>query len=297
MWSAGEDASDDDNEGDDNEGDGDTEANSEASAEESDKDPRIDPAIAAIVTSSSSSLITLFIYDPRPEPFVVNSIAADFPSLKSLAVPTYDPPPLDDAISKSRFQTLARLHITSYTVRNLRRYFRFWQELAAASPSLTHLRLSNVGLDGRLASFIRVLLDIPPYEPPTINGQRVVPVAGMHPQFAPGSKDAIEAAATAAMLPNLKHVYVQPGTYKQKGWCGTGYFAHMMTISGLYGLVAATPKDRKPEEGHFYFIGEKRYTASSAMKDWMDVVCGGDGPWTAPSTEDSEREDCEGESI
>ena len=97
--------------------------------------------------------------------------------------------------------------------------------------------------------------------------------------YPPGSPDAHRAAHITARLPDLKHVYIQRGAIHY-GWCGHGLERHFNALNSLAGIAYRTKEGEG--RGMLHVLEERYndYVVDEGRMHWLDLVNGGDGPWT-----------------
>ena len=274
---------DDDDDADDDDDDDENDAEEENINTDIDEEEEIPgDHILKIIQIAASSLVTLFLHTPGSTNYAFPFPTLHFPQLRDLSVssfPSYRDYETQEAPS---FPVLRRLHVSSYTGGGRWRQHNFWTTLGDCVPSLEALRLTGFTGDTSIDKFLRVLLSIPLPGPRMIGNQTLAPVAGEGGHYPPGSDQELQSIEVAEKLPRLKTVYVQPGVYVQRGWCGTGRFVNSAMNIGLFSVAQQTAKGEG--NGRIYHLGVSKggYTGYEARSGWMDVVHGGTGPWTAP---------------
>ncbi|GJE99326.1 hypothetical protein PsYK624_155800 [Phanerochaete sordida] len=223
----------------------------------------IDSALCHVLSVAAPTVVTLAVHGIR---FDLIPPRLPFPSLHDLSIDSTD---YSTSLTSPHFTTTRRLHIVR---RTFPPHPDFWPDLTRFTPLLTHLRLSCVARDGSVPRFLRILLDVPVLAP---SGPM-----GATDAYAPGSEHARRAAETAARLPALRRVAVQPLLMRVRGMCGTPRIAHGRMLVALDAVARACAEGRGT--GTLCVLpGSPSYRVDEARADWVNAVGGGDGAWRA----------------
>ncbi|EKM49562.1 uncharacterized protein PHACADRAFT_188658 [Phanerochaete carnosa HHB-10118-sp] len=185
--------------------------------------------------------------------------------------------PSSISIIKGRFPSLRRLHVSHDTMRF--KSVKFFEALASTLPTITHLRFAWYDQDGDFAALLCEILRDPASED---NNQET----GLQYVFPPWSDIAIEARKVAETLEKLKVIIVQLAMLTPDTLAAPGVTHEAMETS----LENVAREDRSGlGRGQFILLpaspeARNYYTVQEAKKDWLDLVGGGDGPWSLPET-------------
>lgn len=231
-------------------------------------------AFVTILTQMAPTLFTLFLYDSQ---FLIDTINTPFPVLEDLSTPL----PLwmsSDFATKDCFPSLKRLHVSNIQPMDVS---DFWEALASSTPSLTHLRLSGVGQDPHLHKFIKIFLRLPGKKStPSRDLIAATTQSAEDDEYGEGSAEAEEIAGISARLPNLKNIYVRPRINTSIDWSSAGRRAQAAMMRGLREVA----RDIERGEGveRLCLLPETGgYGLLEARSHWLDVIEGGDGPWSS----------------
>ena len=223
----------------------------------------LEEALATVLARAAPSVQTLVVHDARRAKNIIANLGTSFPVLKDFSLPSENSLKTFDSAT---FPALRRFH--ACTLLNLRG-FRLWEATALSFPSLTHLRITRISQDRVLPPLLRMLLQI------TVPGER---------EFLPGSQEGAKVQRIADALSQLKDVIVQPRHFESDGYCGTGALLDGEMQMGLESIARASK--RAVGEGRLFLQPDsKEHTLEAAITDWLDLVAGGDGPWSVHVTD------------
>ncbi|KIP05297.1 hypothetical protein PHLGIDRAFT_490904 [Phlebiopsis gigantea 11061_1 CR5-6] len=235
----------------------------------------IEASVMTILRAAASSLKTLFLHIDEHVFDMPQALALRYPLLEDLSVTQFNPNCIADDSGSPGFPQLKRLY-SAYASRGYSRHNTLWHRLSVHTPRLETLRLSGFSYTIQVPEFLRVLLDVPPPAPGMIGNQRLAPVAGENAQYRPGSREAASAATAAARLPLLRTIILHHGVYVQKGWCGTGRFAHSGMRVALWKVADQVKQGEVNGEVHYLHPGPPRDSIAELRGDFLDVVSGRD---------------------
>ncbi|GJE88414.1 hypothetical protein PsYK624_044970 [Phanerochaete sordida] len=228
---------------------------------------KLSATILTILAIAAPRLHSLGIHD-----WNVDLGADDLPTFPFLHDITLVSRPRGSLVPDGRFPSLRRLHI--YTAST---GLDFWLALTHLTSRATHLRLSGLSEDSRTPRFLRVLLNLPAAQ----RAWHGLPTLDVDDGYAPDSPEAAQAVELAARFLQLEHVSVQPASYgTDDDWrCETGERTHARMGTSLARLAAES--ERGEGVRTFVLLPEQRsYGRDEARRDWLNVIEGGEGPWS-----------------
>lgn len=241
--------------------------------------------LACIIRHASATVYTLFWYS-----VVHNHVYLDilsnlaFPVLRDLSVPCIE---LWRPLRVSApFPSLRRLHIyDSMGGTNWQ-----WKTIAQLAPSISAIRIPPIfrGID--LPQVLRALLHIPEDDLPKDSTPTWWLLSSTKKyiwSYPRGSAEEREVATLTSRLSSLKRVIVQEQTIDPTTDDGIYNDEEEDQLSALHALARACA-NRDVTEGklHFYPPADV-YGRRAARADWLDVVEGGEGPWSETPGEDA----------
>lgn len=209
-----------------------------------------------VLLAAAPTLCTLFLHDSSFIGSMIGGIS--FPTLTSLSLPELRPA-LGSAAC-THLPSLRRLHVSScIETRKLLRIFATY-----APTSLTHLRITGLCQDPVIVPSLRVLLNIS------------IPLAGAHCATTTHVEGCI-AHKLAEVFHRLQHIYIQPrGISQISQW--TSVTSQTEMESGLQSIATACAV-RMTRKMHL--LPETQwYTREEARSHWLNIVEGGEGPWS-----------------
>ena len=228
-------------------------------------------AYPAILERAAPTLLTLFINHYDFTSFCKHT-SLRFPVLRDLAVHSLSRYQPDNDLDYP-FPLLERVHIS--TVYNTSGSGEPFVALATMAPHLTTLRLSDIREDVALPRFLRTLLRVP--DPPG---------------GAPAPQEGIDPEEIVKYLPCLTNVLVEPFVFHDYAAYGmqTEAEEHTTMMTGLDTTAKACVTRREGEPRLVVMPSvHALYSAESWLSHWLEVVEGGDGPWTGAASVPSSK--------
>ncbi|EIN04219.1 hypothetical protein PUNSTDRAFT_123008 [Punctularia strigosozonata HHB-11173 SS5] len=235
--------------------------------------------LLAIIAPSLRTLFTNASWD------AVADSPAPFPRLTALTASDSQKP----FPSRIPCSSLTDIHLIGcwHVMSGTQRVSDVWNMLAASAfrSTLSHLRLSDVRF-GDPAEYLRVQLDVPVDAVDRGDGTSSepsrTPVPGAPACFRPGTASEQRASETAAMLPKLKHVWIQPKRCVgvSEGWWKANMLSNGAMLAGLT-TVAEQSQKKKNGAGVLMVLSESGvgYGVGQLLNDWLSYIGGDAGPW------------------
>ncbi|EKM49554.1 uncharacterized protein PHACADRAFT_265096 [Phanerochaete carnosa HHB-10118-sp] len=221
-------------------------------------------ATRKIISVAAPNVETLVVHQARYD--LVFSMLK-FPALRDLSL---DGLSSSSEINISRFPALRRLHLGSSQV-----LLDFWSDLAHFARSLTHLRISGIALSRTISPFLLILLDLP-----IQNHAESIAAIRRDNEYTLSSADAANAVAFAEGLPALEHIVIQPYKIGIVSRRAPGIREHYLMKYGLVRIARACAQAQGTKK--LYVLPDSpAYSVDEARRDWLEMVEGGDGPWSA----------------
>ena len=212
-------------------------------------------AFSLILRAASPTVRSLVIYGNAGAFILYHNLKTVFPVLKDLT--TYALPKQENAAT--RFPSLRRLHFIDQGCNGPDP-----TTFDTLMPTLTHFRIDSQVLSDRFSLFMYSFLGLLSHDI-MMSIQRSGAVSW-------SAQDTRNAVATAARLPRLQHIFVQP---LQWVWLPTSFLK--------LALASTTEKGARKFHMSLRNADVMWYTSHDAMRDWQALVEGGDGPWSIPA--------------
>lgn len=167
-----------------------------------------------------------------------------------------------------RLSALRRLHICCKA--NLR---DLWDALVLYASSITHIRVTNMwasDMDTNISPLLNLLLTTPTPEHAAILGPDAC--------YRHGAPWEGRTREIVVALPRLKQVYLQPYAETLPGRDGPLLMPAWIMEDRLYGVLC--PCCERGQQELCMLPGASDYDIEEARARWLDIVEGGEGPWT-----------------
>lgn len=211
-----------------------------------------------ILRAAAPTLLTLFVHTTPI--IIVNTFGIHFPLLEDLSLNTLTSTGSSSSRKRDDFPSLRRLQLRGHVTHSV------WEEVLRMSPAVTHVRLDGFHPNPHLPLLLRVLLGDP---------QTAVAIPARN------TEEALNAASIASHLPFLKTVFVRPLIIQNLGMNHYQFRAYQWMRYGLESLASLCASGMG--QGMLYMIPgvpSLDVQIKEPFTDWLDVVGGGDGPWS-----------------